>query len=77
MKHINVNVLAQEIKNIPPDVHLKEFIVARLYDNDLWYYGSYENENMAEGVAAAIGNGIVLLNPSSSSNPINCTNFFE
>ena len=36
------------------------FIVARLVDCELWYYGVYETQERAEEVAEALGNGVVI-----------------
>ena len=36
------------------------FIVARLVDGELWYYGVYETQERAEEVAQALGNGVVI-----------------
>lgn len=48
------------IKNIPEHYTLG-FIVARLVETDLWYYGVYETQERAEEVAAELGNGVVML----------------
>ena len=48
------------IHNIPEHYTLG-FIVARLVETDLWYYGVYETQERAEEVAAELGNGVVLL----------------
>ena len=36
------------------------FIVARLVDGELWYYGVYETQERAEEVAQTLGNGFVI-----------------
>ena len=46
------------IKNLTVDTI--GFIVARLVDCDLWYYGVYETQERAEEVAEALGNGVVI-----------------
>lgn len=46
------------IKNLTVDTI--GFIVARLVDCDLWYYGVYETQERAEKVAEALGNGVVI-----------------
>ena len=46
------------IKNL--SVYETGFIVARLVDSELWYYGVYETQERAEEVAEALGNGVVL-----------------
>lgn len=37
-----------------------QFVVARLVDGKLWYYGSYESEERAEEVRREFENGIIL-----------------
>ena len=37
-----------------------QFIVARLVDGELWYYGVYETEERANEVRSEFENGIVL-----------------
>lgn len=37
-----------------------QFIVARLVDGELWYYGTYETEEEANKVRSEFENGIVL-----------------
>ena len=47
------------INNMP--LHdLDKYIVARVDGTELWYYGTYDNEDMAYRVADEIGNGIVV-----------------
>jgi len=46
------------IKNL--SVYETGFIVARLVDSELWYYGVYETQERAEEVAEALGNGVVI-----------------
>lgn len=36
------------------------YMVARLVDSNLWYYGFYDTMNRAVEVAVALGNGLVL-----------------
>lgn len=37
-----------------------KFIVARLVDGELWYYGVYETEERANEVRSEFENGIIL-----------------
>lgn len=47
------------INNMP--LHdLDKYVVARVDGTELWYYGTYDNEDMAYRVAEEIGNGIVV-----------------
>lgn len=46
------------IYNMPPSA--EDFVVARLVNTELWYYGSYETQERAEVVAEQLGNGVVL-----------------
>lgn len=41
-------------------VNEKNFIVARLVDSELWYYGMYATWERAAEVAKELGNGVVL-----------------
>lgn len=49
------------IKNLP-NYPLKKWIVARydLENNELWFYGTWDNHEEAIRVATEIGNGIVI-----------------
>lgn len=48
------------IKNLPE--HKKEgFVVARVVDNDLWYYGTYETKKKASEVAKELGFNAVVI----------------
>ena len=46
--------------NNMPFHDLDKYIVARVIETELWYYGTYNNEDMAYRVAEEIGNGIVV-----------------
>ncbi len=48
-----------EIKN-KPNTEQSGFMVARLVDGELWYYGTYPEKDRADSVAVEIGNGVVL-----------------
>jgi hypothetical protein len=45
------------VKNLP--LHYEPFIVARPYDGDLWYWGSWESEETAHTIAIEV-DGIVV-----------------
>ena len=51
---------AVEVKNLPKRDSFEAYIVARVCENELWYYGTYAEASRAEYVANEIGNGIVL-----------------
>lgn len=56
-KTIDVKVC---VKNCP-DKELKTgYLVARLVDAVLWYYGIYETMDRAAEVAVELGNGVIL-----------------
>lgn len=38
----------------------ERFVVARLVENDLWYWGSWEDHKEAERVARTFENGVVV-----------------
>ena len=50
------------VNNVPLGVIMSEynFMVARLVENDLWYYGLYETRDRAKEVAKELENGLVL-----------------
>ena len=50
------------VNNCPVGVIVNEhnFMVARLVDSELWYYGMYATWERAEEVAKELGNGVVL-----------------
>lgn len=50
-----------KIKNLPENSDKYEYIIARLVDDDLWYYGADHNIKVASDVASRI-NGIVFAN---------------
>lgn len=48
-----------KVNNLP--LHdLEKYTVVRLVGTELWYYGTYENEEYAHEVANEIGNGFVV-----------------
>lgn len=47
------------INNLPFTLEDK-YIVVRLDHTELWYYGQYDDENLAYKVAGEIGNGFVV-----------------
>lgn len=55
MAKFNVNV-----ENTSKEDYSGRFVVARLVDGVLWYYGAYETEERAEEVRSEFENGIVL-----------------
>lgn len=50
------------VNNCPVNIIQNEatFMVARLVDTDLWYYGLYNTHERALEVAEKLGNGVVL-----------------
>ena len=50
-----------KINNLPAYANEYAYSVARFVDDELWFYGAYENENRADEVANEI-NGIVIEN---------------
>ena len=51
-----------EIINVPKDTKIRQWVVSRRDPNsaELWWYGSYDDEELAYSVAQEIGNGVVL-----------------
>lgn len=63
-------IIKAEVKNV---VELHEgFMVARLVDNELWYYGLYSNENRAQNVALELGGNAVVLKVEDVANEDHC-----
>lgn len=52
-------LVTAEIKNITSTSD-EDYIVARLVDTELWYYGTYPTAVRAKEVASELGNGVVL-----------------
>lgn len=48
------------VMNCPDREFRVGYMVARLVDATLWYYGFYDTMNRAVEVAVALGNGLVL-----------------
>ena len=48
-----------EVNNLP-SYDLDRYTVFRLDDGDLWFYGTYENEDRAKEVAKELGNALVV-----------------
>ena len=57
--YLKVNLF---VKNCPIDIIGSDstVMVARLVDNELWYYGLYNTWERAEEVAKELGNGVVF-----------------
>ena len=54
---IDTRVIVRNVPNYPLD---KGFMVARVVDADLWFYGLYDSDIRAGEVAREIGNGVVI-----------------
>lgn len=39
------------IKNLPADANEYKYIIARLFDDEYWYYSATNNEELAETIA--------------------------
>jgi len=50
-----------EIKNMPKYANEHEFIVARNFENDLWFWGAFDSRREANDVAEKI-EGVVIEN---------------
>ena len=42
------------------DTNHERYVVARVVDGELWYWGSWDNRESAENVAKTFDNGIVV-----------------
>lgn len=47
-----------QINNLPMDY--KKYVVAMLIDNNLWYWGSWDDKSKAEQVAKTMPDGVVI-----------------
>lgn len=54
-------IFAAPIKYLPDQVEFEKYVVARAFETELWYYGTYPDEQKAKAVAEEIGNGVVLV----------------
>ena len=59
MKATKMSVIA-EVKNVPDDVDTEGYMVVRVYEGELWYYGIWYNRDYAERAMSEIDNGILL-----------------
>ena len=50
--------LLATVKNIPPET--EKYIVARLDNAELWYWGSWENRKEAEKITRNFGNAVLV-----------------
>ena len=48
-----------------PDYELSKYIVARYYSQSLWFYGTFDDLEIAQAVAEELGNGLVVENDES------------
>ncbi len=48
------------VNNMPSPKVDHGYLVARVVDGELWYYGLYDLKDRADKAAAEIGNGIVV-----------------
>ena len=58
-KEINARII---IYNMPQQ-EVSGYVVARLVNAELWYYGIYDIQWRAEEVAEQLGNGVVMFIP--------------
>lgn len=54
-------VFTAQVKNLPAQLEFEKYVVARAFETELWYYGTYPDEQKAKAVAEEIGNGVVLV----------------
>lgn len=48
-----------EVNNVPPYAYENKYIIARLYDASLWFYGSTNNPEEARKIATEI-DGVII-----------------
>lgn len=56
---VRVNAFLR-VNNMPNTRIENGFLVCRVIDGELWYYGLYDLKDRADKAAAEIGNGIVV-----------------
>lgn len=49
------------INNLPTYAQNFQYVVARIVDNELWFWGAYNNYNKACEVAAEIGGKVIKM----------------
>lgn len=64
---MNKTKVQAEILNAPAEIK-NEFVVVRLDNGALWYYGNYADGERAMDVASTLGNGLVVKNIGSKTN---------
>ena len=52
-------IVKVNVNNLPSKIE-RGFMVVRLFNADLWYYGQYKDESRAIQAAQEIGNGLVM-----------------
>lgn len=52
--------LTIKVKNMPNLKGYEGFVVARLVDGELWYYGIYDSFERAEEVRSCFENGVIV-----------------
>lgn len=54
-----LNVKINNLKDYALD---HKYIVARIVDDELWFWGAWDDDQRAEEVARQLGNGLVITN---------------
>ena len=50
------------IQNAPTYAEQKKAIIGRVYDDEVWFYGAYDDIKKAYALAAQIENALVIIN---------------
>lgn len=50
--------LQAEVNNLPDDI--EKYVVARVCDGELWFWGTWDDKDKAEKVVNDVENGILL-----------------
>ena len=56
---MTINMNGYTINNVPAYAMGHSYIVARLCDDSLWFYGAWDNMEKAVEVAEAIGGAVI------------------
>ena len=59
--YLQSSVLVKNIANRAFQQGINNYVVARAYMGELWYYGAYKSEERALEVAKELENGVVLI----------------
>ena len=60
-----MNMNGYKINNMPTTATSKKAIIGRIVDDNIWYFGAYNDIEKAEKIVNTLENGILILNPNA------------